>query len=288
MRKLFLALLLLASPASAQDMIDLHQATVYNSPADIANWPITATITRVDMRSPAGLSFRFTAENSWPDYMPAGWTGPLQYTVWAVVNVNGRWATSGFIQMWKGRPSTGAPILSDFAANWAYDGRWGTMAGYSPHVGEQMGFFLSAGDARGQGGSTSLRERTNVVLVNLPGNDTGSFDFTAVTPIPVPTPLPVPTPVPQPVPSTTLDYTHALEEILQSQRMLLDTQNNLLAISKDTNSHVVSMDRTLTQTLGSISVFLGKYVAPAIGGYIIAKQMQGTPNAVTTTPALTK
>jgi hypothetical protein len=158
------------------DALNLGQAAVYNSPPDIASWSATGTITRLDMSS-AGLSFQFTTQQSWPDVVPPGFAGPLQYTVWAVVNINGRWNTSGFIQMWRGRPNTGAPILSDFAKNWAYDARWGPMAGYQPHVGEQMGFFLSAGDARGQIGVSSVRERTNVVVVSLPANDTGSFTF---------------------------------------------------------------------------------------------------------------
>jgi hypothetical protein len=162
---------------AANDAINLGTAAVYNSPPDIASWPATATITRLDMSGSAGLSFQFTAQNRWPDVVPPGWNGPLQYTVWAVVNINGRWNTSGFIQMWRGRPSTGAPILAEFARNWAYDSRWGPMAGYQPHAGEQMGFFLSAGNARGETGVSSVRERTNVVVVALPPGDNGSFSF---------------------------------------------------------------------------------------------------------------
>jgi len=134
----------------------------------------------------AGVNVEFTTKGTWPDYTPPGWDGPLQYTVWAVVNVNGRWYTSGFIQMWRGRPSTGAPILSEFARNWAYDSRWGPMMGYQPRAGEQMGFFVSAGNARGVSGVTSRRERSNVVLVSLPGGDSGSFPF-SLPPIMLPT-----------------------------------------------------------------------------------------------------
>ncbi len=159
------------------DAINLATAAVYNSPPDIASWPATGRITNLSMSGASGLSFEFTTKQSWPDVVPPGWDGPLQYTVWAVVNINGRWYTSGFIQMWRGRASTGAPILSDFAANWAYDARWGPMAGYHPHAGEQMGFFLSAGNARGFSGVSSVRERTNVVMVNLPPGDNGSFAF---------------------------------------------------------------------------------------------------------------
>jgi hypothetical protein len=158
------------------DAIDLGQARVYNSPPDVASWPATAKITRIDMGS-SGLSIQFSTQGTWPDVVPPGFGGPLQYTVWAVVKINGQWYTSGFIQMWRGRPGTGAPILSDFGRNWAYDSRWGPMAGYQPQPGEQMGFFVTAGNARGESGVSSVRERSNVVLISLPAGDSGSFPF---------------------------------------------------------------------------------------------------------------
>jgi hypothetical protein len=161
------------------DAINLNLASVYNSPSNIASWPATSTITSLTMSSSSGLAFRFTTENSWPDVVPPGFSGPLQYTVWAVVNVNGSWNTSGFIQMWRGRGSTGAPILAEFPINWAYDARWGPMNHYQPHAGEQMGFFLSAGNARGESGVSSVKERTNVVLVSLPAGDSGVFSFSS-------------------------------------------------------------------------------------------------------------
>ena len=156
------------------DQMDLRSAAVYNSPADVANWPITTKITALQMLGcNGGLALTFGAQNYWPDYTPPGWNGPLQYTVWAVVNVNGRWNTAGYIEFWRGRDNTGAPILPlscGFPVNWAYDSRWGPMNGYRPSVGERMGFFVTAGDARNQGGVTSLRERSNVVVVDLPAN----------------------------------------------------------------------------------------------------------------------
>lgn len=161
------------------DAMNLNLASVYNSPPDIASWPATGTITNLTMSNSTGLSFQFSTQNSWPDVIPPGFTGPLEYTVWAVVNVGGSWNTSGFIQMWRGRASTGAPILAEFAINWAYDGRWGPMNHYQPSAGEQMGFFLSAGNARGQTTVSSVRERTNVVLVSLPAGDSGVFSFSS-------------------------------------------------------------------------------------------------------------
>lgn len=163
------------------DAIDLSKASVFNSPADVASWPVATRITRLTMTPSGarddGLSLDFSARATWPDYTPPGWDGPIQYTVWAVVKVNGAWVTSGFIQMWRTRASTGAPILTDFARNWAYDSRWGPMAGYSPAAGEELGFFVTAGNARGEGAVTSARERSNVIRVALPAGDTGTFDF---------------------------------------------------------------------------------------------------------------
>jgi VCBS repeat protein len=187
-----LALTLASAPTFAQgripnDAINLSQVHVYNSPDDVASWPVTTAITRIDMRprgvQPDGLALTFSAQQTWPNYTIPGWSGPLQYTVWAVWYAAGQWNASGIIQMWKGRASTGAPILTDFAANWVYDARWGPGWGHQPVVGEQMGFFVTAGNARGDHNVTSVRERSNVVMVSLPANDSGSFTFPATSPV---------------------------------------------------------------------------------------------------------
>jgi hypothetical protein len=207
-RKAFGALLvLLLTSARAhsgtlppRDAIDLSQVTIHSSPADIANWPVTVDIQQLTLRptgdSLAGVGFTTTQIPDVWNYHVPGWgdgihtvcvplpppgapdAGCVYYTVWAVVRVNGAWHAAGFITMWVGRPSTGAPILSDFHRNWAYDHvRWGEMADYIPQPGDQMGFFLSAGDARGVTSVTSVPQRSNVVLVSLPANDTGTFAF---------------------------------------------------------------------------------------------------------------
>ena len=176
------------SGPAPNDALNLGTAIVYNSPPDIASWPVTGTISSLTMSSGLGQTFAFSTQNSWPDVVPPGFSGALQYTVWAVMNINGQLYTSGFIQMWRGRPGTGAPILqplpgcstaTNFSCNWAYDGRWGAMNGYNPHAGEQVGFFLTAGNARGESSANSVRERTNVIVVSLPGGDSGVFNFSS-------------------------------------------------------------------------------------------------------------
>ncbi len=181
-----LVALLAATSANAQgrpplDAINLSQVHIYNSPTDVASWPVTTAITSISMRPSfdpmAGLALQFSALQTWPDYTPPGWDGPLQYTVWAIWYANGQWSASGIIQMWRGRASTGGPIMTDFARNWIYDSRWGPGWGHQPVPGELMGFFVTAGNARGVGGVTSVRERSNVVTVAVPGNDYGDYTF---------------------------------------------------------------------------------------------------------------
>jgi hypothetical protein len=202
-RTLFLLFSLLsANVAFAQrDAIDLSQAVVHNSPADVASWSRTTSIRSITIRPSgsidSGVALDFPAQQTWPDYTPPGWDGPLQYTVWAGVRISGVWHVSGIIQMWRGRVSTGAPILhrvpsctiggvlvtnrTDFACNWVYGGQWGTMMGYDPSPGEAMVFFVTAGNARGVTTVTSVRERSNVVMVNLPADDNGFFPFSSTS-----------------------------------------------------------------------------------------------------------
>ncbi|MGE3508022.1 MAG: hypothetical protein AB7N65_03980 [Vicinamibacterales bacterium] len=187
-----------SSAAFAQvDAIDLSAAVVHNSPADVASWAVTTRISQMRMRPEGtanpGLSFTFPANQTWPNYTPPGWDGPIQYTVWAGVRINGVWHVSGIIQMWRERVATGAPLLTrvpscqingvtvfnrtNFACNWVYSSQWGAMMGYDPSPGEAMIFFLTAGNARHVTTVTSVRQRSNVVMVNLPANDNGDWTF---------------------------------------------------------------------------------------------------------------
>lgn len=91
------------------------------------------------------------------------------------------------------------------------------------------------------------------------------------TPVPTPTPAPLPDPAPPVTPGT--NYTPLLERILESQAQLLDSTNALLVISKDTNTHVVNIDRTFAQTMGAVGAFVGKYIAPAVTGFLVARKV---------------
>ena len=162
-----------------QDAIDLRQVTVTGGNAvDVANWPVTTRIRVLDFRAD-GLFVDFDKKEGpgrWPDVTPAGWDGPIQYTMWMVVNIGGRWYTSGGVEYWHGLARQGGPP-SRFTSNWYYSPEvWGLLATHQPAVGEQVGFFVTAGDQRAKD-VRGVTERSNVVMVSFPSDAGGYYPF---------------------------------------------------------------------------------------------------------------
>jgi hypothetical protein len=219
---------------SAPDAIDLHGVTVYNSPQDIADWPITHSILSITMRPTGdplnGLAFVFDPPLpdawKWSTGNPKDATDNVQYTVWAISEKND---AAAFVQMWQGRPATGAPILSDFHANWAYSSRWGPLNLYVPEAGDVMGFFVSAGNGRDRNMPTSVRERSNVVLVKLPPGDTGQFVFLEAPAPPEKTPAPTPEP-PAPYPPAYPIYVATKADLAAMETRLHDHLDKVQAV----------------------------------------------------------
>ena len=147
-------------------------------PKDVAYWPITTRITALDFRAD-GLAVYFGKRDGagrWPDVVPAGWDGPIEYTVWMVVKINGQWVTSGGVEYWNGLERQGGPP-SMFTRNWYYsEGVWGPLATRQPSVGEQVGFFVTAGDQRAKD-VRAVTERSNVVVVPFPSDAGAYFPF---------------------------------------------------------------------------------------------------------------
>lgn len=163
------------SGPAPNDAINLNTAIIHNSPSDVASWPVTTTLARLDLM-PSGAHVEFGKQSSWPEVIPPGWAGGLQYTLWIVLNINGRWHASGCIEYWRGLYENGGPV-NQYAMNWYFDAiRWGPMTGHQPAPGEQVGFLITSGDARNNGPS-SVRERSNVVMVSFPSAAGRSFVF---------------------------------------------------------------------------------------------------------------
>ena len=156
------------------DAINLNTVIVHNSPNPTA-WAVTTTLQRLDLM-PSGAHPVFDKQGSWPEVVPPGWSGGLQYTLWIVLKINGQWHASGCIEFWRGLYENGGPV-SQYAMNWYYDPiRWAPMSGHQPSPGEQVGFFVTAGDARNNG-PNSVNERSNVVMVSFPSASGQSFVF---------------------------------------------------------------------------------------------------------------
>lgn len=159
---------------------DLNQATILNSPADLANWGQTAKITSV-VFTPDAFLVDFDKRDGpdrWPD-TPFG-SGNLEYTLGMCLNLNGHWFCSAAVQFWFGRELEASGVPSDVAAAWFYDpARWGPMAGHQPQDGETVGLFVCAGNCRNNtaGDASYVKERSNVVLVPWSNGGGASFSF---------------------------------------------------------------------------------------------------------------
>jgi hypothetical protein len=164
----------------AQPALDLTTVRIVNAP-DVRGWAETAMITKLSFDGSA-TRVEFTRQDGpdrWPDLTPPGWQGPLQYTLWLFLRVNGQWVGSGFIQMWYGRDGSGShddpDVPSLFHQHWYYGTRWSPMQEHGPiRPGESIGFLVTAGNARDSVGPV-LQERSNVVVV--PATDNGTFTF---------------------------------------------------------------------------------------------------------------
>ena len=93
-----------------------------------------------------------------------------------IVSHGGRLYTSGGVEFWHGLARSGGPP-SRYAANWYYTPQvWGALASHQPAVGEQVGFFVTAGDQRAKD-VRSVSERSNIVVVHFPSDAGGYFPF---------------------------------------------------------------------------------------------------------------
>jgi len=161
----------------------LCQATVLNSPRDLASWAVTSRITSVTFQSdsfPVEFDKR-TGPGHWPDSpFGDGGGGTIEYTLGMCLKIGSQWYCSAPVQFWYGRELTATGPPSQVATNWFYDpGRWAPMTGHQPADGEQVGIFACAGNCRNNsdGSLSVVHERTNVVLVPFSNGGGTSYPF---------------------------------------------------------------------------------------------------------------
>jgi hypothetical protein len=161
----------------------MSQATIVNSPYDLATWGETAKITAISF-NPDYFLVDFDKRDSpdrWPDTPFGTEGGSLQYTLGMCLNIRDHWYCSAVVQFWFGREfgASSPPWLVH--ESWFYDARWGPMAGYQPQDGEIVGIFVCAGNCRNNtaGDNSYVKERSNVAFV--PWANGGGADYSFST-----------------------------------------------------------------------------------------------------------
>lgn len=226
-----------------RDGIDLHRAVVHRSPADIADWPITIAISRITNDPEGGLVLEFNHPMDFPEFTPPDFKEPLQFTVWMAVRLGDVWHTAGVVQMWRGRQMGDGTLPEPLTkyAFWCGNRASGDphafeeMGDYQPAVGDQVGIFVSSGNARLNRDVPQAHMRSQVALITLQADSRGDwrFDQEQEPPAPPAPPPPPPTPPAPPTPPTpTPDGTIA--ELRNAFRMVIE---NLL----DLNKHVITL-----------------------------------------------
>lgn len=149
--------------------IDGLSVVINGGSPDVSGWAVTTHLDSIDIGTVTPVFSKQTDPGSWPDVVPPGFSGPLQYTLWIFEQHNGQWYGSGIIQFWRGRTSGGANMScnNEVARNWCYDSRWGPMAGYQPAPGETIGFMVTAGNQRGDD-FHAVAERSGIVFISFP------------------------------------------------------------------------------------------------------------------------
>jgi hypothetical protein len=275
---------LLPATVHAQDAFPLSQAQIVDAP-DVSGWRQTATITALTFDgSSTAISFsKQWGPDRWPDVVPPGWSGPLQYTLWLCLNISGQWTCSGFVQFWYGRLASGDPAQPDvpsrYHLNYFYSNRWRPMDTHGViQPGELIGFLVTSGNTRDSVGPYGPMERSNVVVV--PATDRGTFTFEPTPPTPPTPPVrPPPPAMPGPVgvPTVPSPQTSTLnEQVLALVQSIAETQQQQIVLEQDTNAKTTRIDgevKTFTQQFGAVLAFVGKYVAPAVAAWFTAKGM---------------
>jgi hypothetical protein len=147
-------------------------AKVWDNPPDLAAWSETARITSVEF---TGFSMRVDFDrrdgpNRWPDQIPPGFSGPVQYTLGMCRNIAGTWNCSAVVEFWYGRDLDASGVPADMWKEWWYNPiRWGPLSGNPPQEGDLVGIFVGSGDLRGRQWTLAtcpqVCERSNVAMV---------------------------------------------------------------------------------------------------------------------------
>ena len=183
----FLACLLFAAPTFAQDMIDPSTIRIVNAP-DFRGWTVAGRFSEI-IAQPGKVTFHVdgqscdrTPHKCWP--IVTSRIGPVQFTIWVFIQVDGQWVGSAFIVGINDYNTTVGDNFGDYARDWYYCCRWNPMTGHVIQEGETIGFMLGGGDQRDSHGPNS-GVRSNIVTIQA---TMGTHAFARPPPPPPPPP----------------------------------------------------------------------------------------------------
>jgi hypothetical protein len=163
----FLACVLFAAPAFAQDMIDPSTIQIVNAP-DFRGWTVAGRFSEIDAQPDGRVTYVVDGQNCdvtpqrcWP--VVQAQKGPLQFTIWLFLQINGQWVGSAFIEGINSYNITGN-YFDTYARDWYYCCRWNPMTGHVIQEGETIGFMFGGGDNRDSNGPNS-GIRSNIVTI---------------------------------------------------------------------------------------------------------------------------
>jgi hypothetical protein len=126
----------------------------------------------------------------WPDVIPPGWEGSIQYDLWLAFQIAGVWHAGSLMHFWRSNQDgsdvvNGGDITAprQIADNWLYAAEFGPLHHYQPQPGEIVGAFVTAGATRFDVPVNSIKERSNIVVFPFPSRPQ-RFDFGKVPSIP--------------------------------------------------------------------------------------------------------
>ena len=114
---------------------------------------------------PSGAHVVFDKQSSWPEVVPPGWAGGMQYTLWIVLNINGQWHASGCIEYWRGLYENGGPVSGYAHELVLRSDPLGADDGPSARARRTGRIPRDRPATQRNNGPNSVKERSNVVMV---------------------------------------------------------------------------------------------------------------------------
>lgn len=211
------------------DAINLASALI-NGGADPRAWPATKAITGLRTGT-GGIDVDFDGAD-WPDIKPAGWDGPVYYTLWLGCALDDGVHLAASLNVYRGQQGAGAGDVTNigqYSANlWYLDP---ALKAHGVKEGDTLYAMVTAGGLRGVS-AVSVQQRSNVVAFTA-NSHAMAFTYDAaqppivVPPVVVPDPPSVPTVPDFDLVARLAQFESLLGEIAVNQSAILDLLKKL-------------------------------------------------------------